>query len=86
MNLSLIHIFNAKDLTSLWVYQDDLKGQPNCPITYKDGYIYAGFWNSETKDANFVCISVTDEDPSKTTEEKVADVYKRQLHHYRQWH
>ena len=73
-----IQAFNAKDLTSLWVYQDDLKGQPNCPITYKDGYIYAGFWNSETKDANFVCISVTDEDPSKTTEEKVASwTYKR---------
>lgn len=55
-----IQAFNAKDLTSLWVYQDDLKGQPNCPITYKDGYIYAGFWNSEEKDANFACISVTD--------------------------
>lgn len=73
-----IQAFNAKDLTSLWVYQDDLKGQPNCPITYKDGYIYAGFWNNETKDANFVCISVTDEDPSNITEEKVASwTYKR---------
>jgi len=73
-----IQAFNAKDLTSLWVYQDDLKGQPNCPITYKDGYIYAGFWNSEEKDANFACISVTDEDPSKTTEAKVASwTYKR---------
>ena len=73
-----IQAFNAKDLTSLWVYQDDLKGQPNCPITYKDGYIYAGFWNSEEKDANFACISVTDEDPSKATEAKVASwAYKR---------
>ena len=73
-----IQAFNAKDLTSLWVYQDDLKGQPNCPITYKDGYIYAGFWNSEEKDANFACISVTDEDSSKATEAKVASwTYKR---------
>ncbi len=73
-----IQAFNAKDLTSLWVYQDELKGQPNCPITYKDGYIYAGFWNSEEKDANFACISVTDEDPSKATEAKVASwTYKR---------
>ncbi len=73
-----IQAFNAKDLTSLWVYQDELKGQPNCPITYKDGYVYAGFWNSEDKDANFACISVTDEDPSKTTEAKVASwTYKR---------
>ncbi len=73
-----IQAFNAKDLTSLWVYEDDLKGQPNCPITYKDGYIYAGFWNSETANANFACISVTDEDPSKTTEAKVASwTYKR---------
>lgn len=67
-----IQAFNAETLESLWVYTDALKGQPNCPITYKDGYIYAGFWNSETKDANFACISVTDEDPNETNEAKLA--------------
>ena len=67
-----IQAFNAKTMESLWVYQDPLGGQPNCQITYKDGYIYTGFWNSETAEANFVCISVTDEDPTKGDEKKVA--------------
>ena len=67
-----IQAFNAETLESLWVYTDKLGGQPNCPITYQDGYIYAGFWNSETKDANFACISVTDENPDETTEAKLA--------------
>ncbi len=55
----------------LWVYQDALGGQPNCPIAYADGYIYTGFWNSETKQANFACLSVTDEDATKTNEAKL---------------
>lgn len=67
-----IQAFNAETLESLWVYTDKLGGQPNCPITYQDGYVYAGFWNSETKDANFACISVTDENPDETTEAKLA--------------
>lgn len=67
-----VQAFNAETLTSLWVYQDSLGGQPNCPIAYCDGYVYTGFWNSETKQANFVCLSVTDEDPTKTDEAKLA--------------
>lgn len=67
-----VQAFDAETLESLWLYQDILSGQPNCPITYKDGYIYTGFWNSETKQANFVCISVTDEDPNQTQEAKTA--------------
>ena len=67
-----IQAFNADTMESLWVYQDPLGGQPNCQITYKDGYIYTGFWNNETKEANYVCISTTDEDPLNSTEEKVA--------------
>ena len=64
--------FNAETLESLWVYQDTLKGQSLSPITYSDGYIYTGFWNAETKDANYVCIPVTDEDPTNTQEAKEA--------------
>ena len=67
-----IQAFNADTMESLWVYQDPLGGQPNCQITYKDGYIYTGFWNSETQEANYVCISATDEDPSSGTEAKTA--------------
>lgn len=67
-----IQAFNADTMESLWVYEDPLGGQPNCQITYKDGYIYTGFWNSETLEANYVCISTADEDPSQTNEKKVA--------------
>lgn len=67
-----IQAFNADTMESLWVYTDPLGGQPNCPITYKDGYLYAGFWQGETGVKNFVCLSATDEDPAQTAEEKLA--------------
>ena len=67
-----IQAFNAKTLESLWVYTDPLGGQPNTSPTYHDGYIYVGFWNGESKPGNFVAISVTDEDPTKTDEAKLA--------------
>ena len=74
-----IQAFNAKTLESLWVYTDELGGQPNCPITYKDGYIYAGFWNGEDRDGNFACIDTIDEDHASTTEAKYASwTYTRQ--------
>ena len=66
-----VQAFNAETLESLWVYRDALGGQPNCPIAYADGYIYTGFWNQETKQANFACLSVTDEDATKTNEAKL---------------
>lgn len=68
----VIQAFDAETLESLWVYTDSLKGQPNSPIIYSDGYVYTGFWNSETKDAHYVCVSVTDEDTSNSTEAKEA--------------
>ena len=64
--------FNAETLEPLWLYTDALGGQPNSPITYADGYIYTGFWVGETMDANYVCLSVTDEDPTSPDEEKAA--------------
>lgn len=67
-----VQAFNAETLESLWVYQDPAKGQALSPITYSDGYLYTGFWNSETKDANYICLSVTDEDPSQENESKHA--------------
>lgn len=66
-----VQAVNADTLESLWVYQDELQGQSLSPITYKDGYIYTGFWNAETKDANYVCLSITDENPSETNEAKI---------------
>lgn len=73
-----IQAFNAETLESLWIYRDPLKGQALSPITYSNGYIYTGFWNSEVKDANYVCISVTDEDVTRTDEEKQATWRHRQ--------
>ena len=67
-----IQAFNAETLESLWVYEDPLYGQPNSPITYHNGYIYTGFWNGETGNANYVCLSVTDEDVNDKTEKKTA--------------
>lgn len=67
-----VQAFNAQTLESLWVYTDPLGGQPNCPITYHDGYIYTGFWRSETAEASFVCISVTDENVNDSDESKLA--------------
>lgn len=66
-----IQAFDAKTLESLWLFQDDLGGQPNCPITVYDGYLYTGFWLAEDRDAHFVCLSVTDEDPAQTLEQKL---------------
>ena len=67
-----IQAFNAKTLESLWLYTDPLGGQPNCPIAILNGYAYTGFWNGEVLDGSFVCISLTDEDPSSMTEAKHA--------------
>ena len=67
-----VQAFDAATLESLWLYQDPLKGQANSPITYYDGYVYTGFWNSETNEANYVCLSATDEDPGQPLESKLA--------------
>ena len=66
-----IQAFDAKTLESLWLFQDDLGGQPNSPITVYGGYLYTGFWLAEDRDAHFVCLSITDEDPTQTLEQKL---------------
>ena len=70
-----VQAFNAETLESLWIYSDPLGGQPNCPLTIEGGYLYTGFWNSETEHANFVCLSITDEQPDDAREEKFASWY-----------
>ena len=70
-----VQAFNAQTLESLWIYKDMLGGQPNCPLTVRDGYLYTGFWNSETGNANYVCMSITDENPEKADEAKCASWY-----------
>ncbi len=68
----VVQAFDAATLKSLWIYHDPLGGQPNCPLTYYKGYIYTGFWNQEELDANYVCLSATDEDTGSGSEEKLA--------------
>ena len=71
-----VQAFNALTLESLWLYTDSLgietgSNQPNCPITYSNGCIYTGFWNSEEAAAHMVCLTITDEDPSQPLEAKM---------------
>lgn len=70
-----VQAFNARTLESLWIFKDPLGGQPVCPLTINDGYLYTGFWNSETGEANFVCLSITDEKPQNSQERKDASWY-----------
>ena len=64
-----IQALSATTLKSLWI-SEKLGGQTLSPITYKDGYIYTGTWNSDTTPGSYFCLSVTDEDPSKGNEIK----------------
>ena len=64
-----IQALSATTLKSLWI-SENLGGQTLSPITYKDGYIYTGTWNSDTTPGSYFCLSVTDEDPSKGNEIK----------------
>lgn len=67
-----IQAFDAKTLASVWVYTDPAGGQAQSPITCSGGYAYTGFYNGEMKSANYVCLSLTDEDSTKTDEDKYA--------------
>ena len=68
----VIQCMNAETLESLWVYHDPKTNYSHSsPIRYDDGYIYVGFIGTTSTHANFVCLSVTDEDPSNPLEEKV---------------
>lgn len=67
-----VQAFDATTLESLWVYTDPLGGQSVSPVVYSDGYVYTGFWKSEKKDANYVCLKAEDEDRTQATEAKEA--------------
>ena len=73
LNDGIIQAFDYDSLTPLWKYTDPLGGQSLCNIVYSGGYIYTGFWNGETTNANYVRIDVKDENPKKTDEAKKAD-------------
>lgn len=66
-----VQAFDENTMESIWVYKDAIGGDPNVPLTYNDGKLYTGFWNSETDDANYVCIDTKAE--STADKEKKAD-------------
>lgn len=67
-----IQAFDSETLKPLWLYTDDNGGSSKCEIVYDNGFIFTGFWNGQTSNADYVCLSVKDEDPSKTDEAKTA--------------
>lgn len=80
----VVQAFDYKSMKSLWVYTDPLGGQALCPITYDGGYIYTGFWNGEEKEANYVCLKTSDENPNSQNEaKKAAWTYKNKGGYYR---
>ncbi len=61
MNLSngTVEAFDADTFESEWVYTDTLKGKGMTQVTYSENTVFTGFWNGETKDANFVALDST---------------------------
>lgn len=64
-----VQALRADTLESLWV-SESLGGQTISPITYKNGYIYTGTWTSDKGKGTYFCLSVQDEDVTKTDEIK----------------
>lgn len=58
----MVQAFDYKTLESLWIYKDAFGGQAVCPIICDGEKLYTGFWNDETEYANYVCLSLNDED------------------------
>ncbi len=67
-----VEAFNADTLEPLWRYVDPLGGSCRSQMRYADGYVYVGYFNSPNSNSNWVCLSATDEDPTKGNEEKLA--------------
>ena len=51
-----IQALDFETLESKWLYQNERKGQSNCPISYFDGRVYTGYWRTPDRDADFVCV------------------------------
>lgn len=68
-SLARVQALDADTLESLWI-SEEIRGQNISPLTYHDGYLYVGTWNSETADGTYYCLSATDEDPKRPDEIK----------------
>ncbi len=65
MDDGLVQAFAADTLEPLWTYQDPLGGQGLTPVTYADGLLYTGFWNGETREANYICLRADAQAPEQ---------------------
>lgn len=62
-----IQALNVETLESLWISKK-ISGQMVTPITYHNGYLYTGTWNSEVATGTYFALSVTDQNTSSTNE------------------
>ncbi|MGM9567257.1 MAG: S-layer homology domain-containing protein [Clostridia bacterium] len=51
-----LQVMDLETMTAGWLYQNENRGQSNCPVTYHDGYVYTGYWRSSTSEADYVCV------------------------------
>lgn len=70
IGLGRIQALRADTLEILWV-SEAIGGQTLCPISYRNGYIYSGTWNSELRVGTYFALTVTDEDTTTSEEVKV---------------
>lgn len=78
LNDGTIQAINANTFETLWTYEDELKGQGLNPLTYDEGVVYGGFWNSNGA-SNFVAIDAknnTEDDFVVTNEKATKQVEK----------
>ena len=62
-----IQALNAKTLDPLWI-SEKISGQMISPITYHNGYIYTGTWNSEIETGTYFALPVTDQNTGSPNE------------------
>jgi len=89
-----VQCINADTMKSLWISEKVgamhtrsdgttymTYNQTLAPITYKNGYIYTGTWNTETTDGAYICLPVKDMNTSSGTEEQKAQwIFKPSEH------
>lgn len=65
-----IQALNVETLESLWISKK-ISGQMVTPITYHNGYLYTGTWNSEVATGTYFALPVTDQNTSSTNETQI---------------
>ena len=54
-NNGRLEAIDYETLQIKWTKQP-ASGQSNCPVMYRDGYAYTGYWNGPTQQGQYVCI------------------------------